>query len=38
MAVIDEKWARELGVAMEGYAKLAEHTLDADTAANLQMR
>ncbi len=37
MAVIDQKWAKELAVAMEGYAKLAEHTLDADTAANLEM-
>jgi uncharacterized membrane protein len=37
MAVIDQKWAKELAVAMKGYAKLAEHTLDADTAANLEM-
>lgn len=37
MAVIDQKWAKELAVAMDGYAKLAEHTLDADTAANLEM-
>jgi uncharacterized membrane protein len=36
MAVIDQKWLKELTKAMEGYSKLAEHTLDADTAANLE--
>lgn len=34
--IIDQKWAKELAKAMDGYAKLAEHTLEADTTANLE--
>lgn len=35
VAVIDAKWARQMNEAMKGYNKLAEHALDADTAAHL---
>ena len=37
IAVLDQTWVKELAKAMEGYNKLAEHTLDATTTANLQM-
>ena len=37
IAVLDQTWVKELAKAMEGYDKLAEHTLDATTAANLEM-
>ena len=37
IAVLDQTWVKELAKAMEGYDKLAEHTLDATTSANLEM-
>lgn len=37
LAVVDQTWAKDLAKAMSGYERLAEHTLDADTSANLQV-
>lgn len=37
LAVLDQTWVKQLAAAMEGYDKLAEHTLDATTSANLEM-
>jgi uncharacterized membrane protein len=35
VAVIDQKWVSQMSKAMEGYSSLAEHTLDASSAAEL---
>lgn len=37
IAIVDEVWVREAAKAMEGYQRLAEHALDADTTANLSL-
>ncbi len=37
LAVVDQTWAKDLARAMTGYERLAGHTLDADTSANLQV-
>ena len=37
LAVVDQTWAKDLAKAMAGYERLAGHTLDADTSANLQV-
>jgi uncharacterized membrane protein len=37
IAVVEETWVRQMATALEGYERLAEHTLDADTSANLQL-
>lgn len=35
IAVVDNKWVRKMSEAMRGYNKLAEHALDAESAARL---
>ncbi len=37
VAVVDDTWVRQLEAAMQGYRKLAAHSLDADSAARLAM-
>lgn len=37
IAVVEETWVRQMATALAGYERLAEHTLDADTSANLQL-
>lgn len=37
IAVVDEVWVRQMANALDGYERLADHTLDADTSASLQL-